>query len=49
MNDKPGRNSTCPCGSGKKFKKCCGLDLTPASDSYATCYQIEETRKEEPI
>lgn len=21
--DKPGRNKPCPCGSGKKFKKCC--------------------------
>lgn len=21
---KPGRNDQCPCGSGKKFKKCCG-------------------------
>lgn len=21
---KPGRNEPCPCGSGKKFKKCCG-------------------------
>ena len=20
----PGRNDPCPCGSGKKFKKCCG-------------------------
>jgi len=30
MSDKPGRNSPCPCGSGKKFKKCCGLNLTPA-------------------
>ena len=20
----PGRNDACPCGSGKKFKKCCG-------------------------
>ncbi|MFC1799055.1 SEC-C metal-binding domain-containing protein [Thermodesulfobacteriota bacterium] len=20
---KVGRNQTCPCGSGKKFKKCC--------------------------
>lgn len=20
----PGRNTPCPCGSGKKFKKCCG-------------------------
>ena len=21
---KPGRNAPCPCGSGKKFKHCCG-------------------------
>ncbi|HLM88218.1 MAG TPA: SEC-C metal-binding domain-containing protein [Streptosporangiaceae bacterium] len=24
---KAGRNSSCPCGSGKKFKKCCGSPL----------------------
>jgi uncharacterized protein len=23
---KTGRNDPCPCGSGKKYKKCCGLD-----------------------
>lgn len=22
------RNDTCPCGSGKKFKKCCQTDFT---------------------
>ncbi len=22
---RPGRNDPCPCGSGKKFKKCCGV------------------------
>ena len=22
--EKPGRNSPCPCGSGKKYKHCCG-------------------------
>jgi len=22
--DKPGRNDPCSCGSGKKYKKCCG-------------------------
>jgi uncharacterized protein len=22
--DKAGRNDPCPCGSGKKYKKCCG-------------------------
>jgi len=21
---KPGRNDPCPCGSGKKYKQCCG-------------------------
>lgn len=26
MSDKPGRNDPCPCGSGKKFKKCCGKE-----------------------
>ena len=24
--NKPGRNDPCPCGSGKKYKKCCGKD-----------------------
>ncbi|MDA1229904.1 MAG: SEC-C metal-binding domain-containing protein, partial [Planctomycetota bacterium] len=26
VNDSPrvGRNDECPCGSGKKYKKCCG-------------------------
>jgi SWIM/SEC-C metal-binding protein len=24
LSDKIGRNDPCPCGSGKKFKKCCG-------------------------
>lgn len=23
---KVGRNDPCPCGSGKKYKKCCGKD-----------------------
>lgn len=25
----PSRGSPCPCGSGRKFKKCCGKDETP--------------------
>lgn len=25
-DDGPGRNEPCPCGSGKKYKKCCGLN-----------------------
>ncbi|HBN84048.1 MAG TPA: hypothetical protein DDZ89_09410 [Clostridiales bacterium] len=24
MGNKIGRNDPCPCGSGKKYKKCCG-------------------------
>ena len=25
-DEKPGRNDPCPCGSGKKYKKCCGAE-----------------------
>jgi preprotein translocase subunit SecA len=25
-NPKIGRNDLCPCGSGKKYKKCCGMN-----------------------
>lgn len=28
---KPGRNDPCPCGSGKKFKQCCGSDKRAAA------------------
>ncbi|WP_046058749.1 SEC-C metal-binding domain-containing protein, partial [Clostridium sp. IBUN13A] len=24
VSNKVGRNDPCPCGSGKKYKKCCG-------------------------
>ena len=24
QEEKPGRNAPCPCGSGKKYKRCCG-------------------------
>lgn len=27
----PGRNELCPCGSGKKYKKCCGIALEASS------------------
>ena len=26
-SEKTGRNDLCPCGSGKKYKKCCGKGL----------------------
>ena len=28
---KIGRNDYCPCGSGKKFKNCCGISQAPGS------------------
>ena len=27
MSEKVGRNDPCPCGSGKKYKKCCGFKV----------------------
>jgi tetratricopeptide (TPR) repeat protein len=27
---KPGRNDACPCGSGRKYKRCCGQVMEPA-------------------
>lgn len=30
-----GRNDACPCGSGKKYKKCCLASLQPTSDDLA--------------
>ena len=30
---KVGRNDPCPCGSGKKYKKCCGANLVGADDN----------------
>lgn len=28
-SSRPGRNSPCPCGSGRKFKRCCALTASP--------------------
>jgi hypothetical protein len=34
MSAKIGRNDPCPCGSGKKFKRCCGgLSLAPLPEA----------------
>lgn len=32
---KPGRNDACPCGSGRKYKHCCGQVLTPPPPALA--------------
>ena len=44
-NTKIGRNDPCPCGSGKKFKKCCGAKgiskPTDRPDQYARQHNIK--------
>jgi len=40
----PGRNSPCPCGSGKKFKKCCMTRLEKVQPVTHECSPIEPSR-----
>jgi len=49
---KIGRNEKCPCGSGKKYKRCCGLNPTIArkqvpgkSPQVTLTYHIEQIQK----
>lgn len=39
MSLMPGRNDPCPCGSGRKYKKCCG---DPLADDRLVDALIEE-------
>jgi hypothetical protein len=41
----PGRNGLCPCGSGKKAKRCCGTRRGPGSAELARALLAEERRK----
>ncbi|MBV9819430.1 MAG: SEC-C domain-containing protein [Solirubrobacterales bacterium] len=34
----PGRNQPCPCGSGRKTKRCCGQQRGPAADQLARAH-----------
>jgi hypothetical protein len=43
---KPGRNDPCPCGSGKKAKKCCG---TPKDQKRFSATVIENKDKTKTI
>lgn len=48
VNLKIGRNEPCPCGSGKKYKKCCGLleDISEiSSDSFIRYSQLISAAK----
>lgn len=35
---KLGRNDRCPCGSGRKVKRCCGVERGPCEESLARAY-----------
>jgi hypothetical protein len=35
---KPGRNDPCGCGSGRKAKRCCGVERGPSEESLARAY-----------
>jgi hypothetical protein len=35
---RPGRNDPCPCGSGRKVKRCCGTERGPSEESLARAY-----------
>ena len=35
---RPGRNEPCPCGSGRKVKRCCGVRRGPSEDQLARAH-----------
>ena len=39
-----GRNDRCPCGSGKKAKRCCGVRRGPSPHDLATAFLASEAR-----
>src|ERR671910_2184467 len=40
----PGRNERCPCGSGRKVKRCCGVRRGPSEDELAKAFLAVEAR-----
>jgi len=38
----PGRNERCPCGSGRKVKRCCGVWRGPSEDELAKAFLAVE-------
>jgi SEC-C motif len=40
----PGRNDPCPCGSGRKVKRCCGEHRGPGEDDLARAYLAHQAR-----
>ena len=44
----PGRNQPCPCGSGRKVKRCCGAHRGPSDDQIARARVAALTRQAIP-
>jgi hypothetical protein len=44
----PGRNEPCPCGSGRKTKRCCGQRRGPAEDQLARAHLAALARQAIP-
>src|SRR5215216_2458428 len=40
-----GRNERCPCGSGRKVKRCCGVRRGPSEDELAKAFLAVEARR----
>ena len=40
----PGRNEPCPCGSGRKVKRCCGQHRGPGENDLARAYLAHQAR-----
>jgi SEC-C motif len=45
---KPGRNDPCPCGSGRKTKRCCGQRRGPSEDDLARAHVAQLARQAAP-
>ena len=45
---KPGRNDPCPCGSGRKTKRCCGHQRGPSEDNLARAHVALLARQAAP-
>lgn len=44
-----GRNEPCPCGSGRKYKRCCGIHASPKLTTLAEATNSSNDVKQNPI
>ena len=44
-----GRNEPCPCGSGRKTKRCCGVKTGPSEAQLAKSFLATEARRAAPV